>query len=103
MTTRVFGQISTVILASCIAGCVSGTPSETSKEVDVYASERDTFNGALNKPVSAPLARLPKGTPVVVVEDRYGKDYWACRISTPDGRKGWVLCTALNYKRSAGT
>src|SRR5882672_6039221 len=60
----------------------------------VYSSKVDAaYAGAINRPVAEPLSTLPPGGPVAVVWDTYGKDYWACYVREPTGKRGWVLCT----------
>src|SRR5260221_12758945 len=71
----------------------------------VYSTESDAaYSGAINRTVGAPIASLSVGDSVAVLWDTYGKDYWACYIRGPTGKRGWVLCTDLRQiSRATGT
>ena len=92
--------ISLSLLTVLLFGCSKGTPSLTKEPVNVYADEvQAAYQDALNIPSPTPLETLKKGTAVTVLDDHYGKDYWACHVRTPSNTEGWVLCGSLNYKR----
>jgi hypothetical protein len=94
----------TACLVAAIAGCSGGVSSHTTGQANVFGSEEQAaYEGSFNRLASAPLATLDCGATVTVLDDTYGKDYWACYVRTANGQKGWVLCTSLDYKRSAGT
>ena len=91
-------------LVAAIAGCSGGVSSRTTHQVNVFRSEEQAAHeGSANHPAPVPLATLASGATVSVLGDTYGKDYWACYVRTANGQKGWVLCTSLDYKRTAGT
>jgi hypothetical protein len=88
-----------VSLVILLASCGKGTPSQTTEAVNVYAIEAESPEPQIaNRPIPKPIFSLPMDTPLEVLWDTYGKDYWACYIRTSDGRRGWVLCTSLDYK-----
>ena len=92
--------VSVGLLMVALVGCSKATPSLTKESVNVFADEvQAAYQGALNRPTPAPLETLNKGTAVTVLDDHYGKDYWACHVRTPSNTEGWVLCTSLNYRQ----
>jgi hypothetical protein len=61
----------------------------------VFASERDAVLADARAKGAAPEWSLYPGDTVQVLWDRHRKDNWACYVRSPDGRRGWVLCTSL--------
>ena len=103
-TIRKLIKAKTACLVVAFAACTNGVPSHTNERANVFSSEEQAANEhSLNRPASIPLATLARGATVTVLDDTYGKDYWACYVRTSNEQKGWVLCTLLDYKRSAGT
>lgn len=96
-------KAATACLIAALAGCSGGVSSHTTKQVNVFTSEEQAaYEGAVNRPAPVPLVTLARGATVNVLDDTYGKDYWACYVRTANGQNGWVLCTSLDYKRSTG-
>lgn len=59
------------------------------------------YSTSKNQNKEIPLAILDKGEKVTVLKDVYGKDYWACKVQSNSGTKGWVLCSNLTIKGGA--
>ena len=71
------------------------------KTVSVFSNEADAANeGSLNRGQVKPIATLQEGERVLVLNDTYGKDYWACKIRLQNNTTGWALCTDLNFQGS---
>jgi hypothetical protein len=99
MTRRMFAHAVSIVVLAALAACSAGTgaPAHTTKATGLFADKGDAaIDGALNRPPPKRLADLPVNTPVTVLSDEYGKDYYACRVRTADGRIGWVLCDSLS-------
>ena len=91
-------------LVAALAGSYNSVPSRTIEQASVFSSEEmAAYEGSINLQAPVPLVTLARGANINVLHDTYGKDYWACYVRTANGVKGWVLCTALDYKRSTGT
>ena len=87
-----------VILLAILFSC-SSRETTTLKKVNVYRSEVDAaYSNALNRKV-VPITSLDAGEKVEVLSDKYGKDYWACKIKLSNNEVGWVLCNSLNLKK----
>lgn len=97
-------KAATTCLVATLADCSNSVSSHTIEQANVFGSEEQAaYEGSINRPAPVPLVTLARGANVNVLDDTYGKDYWACYVRTADGIKGWVLCTSLDYKRSTGT
>lgn len=82
-----------------LTGCTAGTASKVTVATAVYEKEEEAaYAGSINRLDPRPIAALHQGETVRVLDDTYGKDYWACRVRTADGQTGWVLCTSLDYR-----
>ncbi|BCT93692.1 hypothetical protein LYSHEL_27190 [Lysobacter helvus] len=88
-----------LITMAALAACTAATESKVTSATWVYETEEEAaYAGAINRPEPRPIAALDQGETVGVLDDTYGKDYWACRVRTPGGQTGWVLCTSLDYR-----
>jgi hypothetical protein len=93
----------TASMLVALAGCSGEVPTHTTKQVNAFGTEEQAaYEGSLNRPASVPVFTLASGAAVEVLDDTYGKDYWACYVRTENAQEGWVLCTSLDYKRSGG-
>ena len=82
-----------------LVACNAGTAATVTSATSMFGTEEEAAGaGSFNRPAPRPIAALPKGTSVHVLDDTYGKDYWACRARTAEGQTGWVLCTSLDYR-----
>lgn len=89
--------ITFLMINAVVSGCTK-VESRTKEQISLYATETDAAYGdSFNRPKATPLASLSQGEIVTVLSDTYGKDYWACHVSTQTGKEGWVLCTSLDY------
>jgi hypothetical protein len=94
---------SAACLAAALASCSAVVSSHTTAQVNVFISEEEAAReGSLNQPAPVPLLTLARGATVSVLDDTYGKDYWACYVRTDTGQEGWVLCSSLDYKPADG-
>ena len=90
---------SSVTISACSADRVAIV---SDLNVRVYSTEIDAAHqGSINIPSSSPLAVLNKGVKVEVIDDTYGKDYWACEVRHSNQEVGWVLCTSLTFQNEA--
>ena len=88
-----------IVFVSAVIGCAKETPALTAEPVNVYPSEENAaYHEELNHPVPVAIESLAKGVVVTVLDDHYGKDYWACHVRTASSTEGWVLCTSLDYR-----
>ena len=66
--------------------------------VSVFSTEQDSaYQNTFNRPKPEPITVLSRGDKLWVVEDTYGKDYWACKVRLSNQEMGWVLCTSLSF------
>lgn len=91
--------ISLVTISACSADRVAIV---SDSNVRVYGTEKDAARqSSKNMSPSSPKAVLDKGTKIEVIDDIYGKDYWACEIRHSNQEIGWVLCTSLTFQNNA--
>tara|TARA_Y100000588_G_scaffold225841_1_gene239728 strand:- start:2830 stop:3168 length:339 start_codon:yes stop_codon:yes gene_type:complete len=91
--------ISSVTISACSADRVAIV---SDSNVRVYSTEKDAIRqNSKNMPPSSPIAVLDKGTRIEVIDDIYGKDYWACEVRHSNQEIGWVLCTSLIFQNNA--
>jgi hypothetical protein len=103
--TRVRPKAVALILCVCVLLLVSATfcylqwggfrSAKTIEMVVVSDSEVGAAHGIRLGPDWGVVENLLAGSRVDVLWDTYGKDYWACYVRTASGRRGWVLCAAL--------
>lgn len=67
----------------------------TERQLGLYPTEFDAADTGINQRTSAAMSEVASGETVAVLWSEFGKDYWACYVRTPDGARGWILCTAL--------
>ena len=90
---------SSAIVSACSADRVAIV---SDSNVRVYNTEKDAARqNSKNISPSNPKAVLKKGAKIEVINDTYGKDYWACEIRYSDQDIGWVLCTFLIFQSNA--
>ena len=89
-----------IVAVLAISACSSDRSAVvTNQQVSVFENEVDAaYESSLNREPVQPLATLHKGEEVVVLEDTYGKDYWACKVKLKNNTTGWALCTSLQFK-----
>ncbi|MDO5654196.1 MAG: hypothetical protein Q4G39_08860 [Brachymonas sp.] len=97
-------NLATACLIAAIVGCSGHAPARATEPTRIYQSKSELASEhVIDRPAPVPLMTLARGDAVTVLNDAYGKDYWACHVRTPNGREGWTHCTSLDYKRSNST
>ncbi|MEZ9060374.1 hypothetical protein [Vibrio pelagius] len=90
---------SSAIVSACSADRVAIV---SDSNVRVYSTEKDAARqSSKNMSPSSPKAVLKKGAKIEVINDTYGKDYWACEVRYSNQEIGWVLCTFLTFQSNA--
>jgi hypothetical protein len=88
------GAFSLAVVAAYIvlASIDAGYDIEITAPTLMYSTERDArCEYRCGPPIARPIQALRPGERLAVVNDAYGRDYWAFRVRTNAGKEGWVV------------
>ena len=92
--------LSMVVFWSCAVASyiVWGYGWKASADIDQYlhkTAESAAYGHHSDHVTLEVTSTIEKDQAVAVLYDKYGKDFWACYVRTPDFRFGWMVCTDL--------